>query len=274
MVISDGSTKKPHCAGDLAQDGVTWDFRRCAIMLCLAAGCGGGSLVDSEQHAPSTCMALAKEEGTAMLSFPTVSVSARCWALPPRQLFIGDFDLQNKAIEIGNGSGPPWCVLSGPNPFASETSLPQEAVQLALRDDDGELIPLDTFDFMIAGEAFSEVCLSSNGYLAFGATCPPDLFDPVASMAAIAIFAVDLDPGSGGSVAYWEVPGERLVVRFMEVPLFGALDQRVNFQVELLAGGGVRIAYGEMPVDAAALVGHGFTRGFVQEVDLSSGDMC
>lgn len=50
----------------------------------------------------------------------------------------------------------------------------------------------------------------------------------------------------------------------------------VTFQVDLLAGGRVRIAYGEAPVDVQAVVGiatgHGLEKVLV--VDLSAGATC
>lgn len=62
----------------------------------------------------------------------------------------------------------------------------------------------------------------------------------------------------------------------MEVPLHDAPSQMVTFQVDLLAGGRVRIAYGEAPVDVQAVVGiatgHGLEKVLV--VDLSAGATC
>eukprot|EP00873_Tetraselmis_striata_P013995 jgi/Tetstr1/434259/TSEL_023366.t1 len=175
-------------------------------------------LVDS---APSTRTEHAEAGGTVALSCPTeLQVSARCYAPTPFEQFNGGFDLQNSTIEIG-GDSLQWCVLPG----AGKTSPPGEVAQLTLGDDDGVLIPLGTFDFAIAGERFSEVCLSSNGCFTFGPTCAPELNDDPATMTAIAVVMTDLDPSSGGNVTYWEVPGGRLVVRFLEVPLRDAPSQ-------------------------------------------------
>eukprot|EP00873_Tetraselmis_striata_P017125 jgi/Tetstr1/437389/TSEL_026073.t1 len=269
---SNGSAKKPHCTADLAAHNITWDLPRCADALCVAAGCGGGTLVESGEHAPAACAAQAgKQAGAALLSCPMeLQVSARCWA-PPFERLQGGFDMQNTAIEMGGGGGPPWCILPEVRPLASEAAPPERPAPLTLGDDDALLIPLASFDFTIAGQRYTEVCLSSNGFLGFGSSCT---YQVNGHMAVIAAFNTDLDPSRGGSITYWEVPAERLVVRFLEVPLYGALDKVASFQVDLLAEGRVRIAYGDAPAEVDVSVGVLIRDGSPLRVDMSTGATC
>lgn len=125
--------------------------------------------------------------------------------VPPVKRVNGYFDLQNKVIEMEGGSGPQWCVRSGPLPWAGETSMPGEATPVTLGGDAGMQIPLETFEFVTAGEHFSQACLASNGCLASGSTSCA-LWRSDDTPTAAAAFKADLDPSSGGNIAYWEVP--------------------------------------------------------------------
>lgn len=140
---SDGSAKKPHCARGPAPQGMTWDLlRRCACALCVAAGCGGGSLVESDHRAHSSCLMQSREEGTSLLSFPQIR---RCWLgagrRRPEAPFRDGFDLQHKVLEVRGGSQQ-WCVLPKGQTLTDETSMPEYNTQLALADGDSAVGPL------------------------------------------------------------------------------------------------------------------------------------
>jgi hypothetical protein len=125
--------------------------------------------------------------------------------------------------------------------------LGDSAVALHLGDEESSDVALTTFNFPFGGQNYSSMCLSSNGFLTMG-LCLSDKSQEGAlsshfSLPCVSAFRGDLDPGSGGVVLISEVSGERLTVQFIGVPMYGS-SATVNFQIDLLADGKVRLVYG------------------------------
>jgi hypothetical protein len=149
------------------------------------------------------------------------------------------FDLQNAALRFGPvDAGFSVARLTAP-------LFPEAGTPLALGDDDTAAVPLP-FAFPFYGAAYRTVQVNSDGNLTFG---EPDsastarnigrlLFGPP----RIAPLLADLDPASGGSVA-WSAVGDRFSVTWTDVPQFDQTD-RNTFQVSLYADGRVEMAYG------------------------------
>ena len=143
-----------------------------------------------------------------------------------------------------------------PFPFSQGTAL-------ALPDDTySSSIPIG-FPFQFYGASYSNVWVSSNGYIRF--TAPTGTFSPFVpagpvpnpNMARPAVFAVyhDINPATCGSIrtgTYGVAPCRRFVVNFNAVCQYSCTNQQVNAQIVLYEGTNVVEVYiGNKPICAA-----------------------
>jgi subtilisin family serine protease len=158
-----------------------------------------------------------------------------------------------------DGFGHAW--RSSSHPFGPEFAWPDlgaAAAALALDDDDVSG-PLDLgFAFPFYGQSFTEVHVGSNGYLAFAADEPvwtngglPDGLPPAGMIAPL---WDDLAPDLGGTVEAAAL-GDRFVVRFTDVPHYGAPSVRESFAAVLLPDGAIEFHYLSVGADAGGTVG-------------------
>ena len=121
--------------------------------------------------------------------------------------------------------------------------------------DDGFAVISLPFGFELYGQTFSEVFVSSNGYLSLGSGSSEHGHFPLPTkmMAGnlIAGFATDLDPSSGGNIYYLQ-EGNGLTVQYDQVQDFAGLGI-YTFQIKINAGGVIRFVYENMngPIDRA-----------------------
>lgn len=161
-------------------------------------------------------------------------------------------ELDPAVIGAGNSSDitytftPTGAYTAGPIPHAPILST--APTLLALTDDDLELVPIG-FAFPFFGEAYSDVEISSNGFLTFnsgvgatgvGSQFIPDAFDP---NNLIAVVWTDLNPLDGGFVTYETIgtaPNRQFVVTYENVPHFGSAGTLlVGAQAVLYEGSGI-----------------------------------
>jgi hypothetical protein len=109
------------------------------------------------------------------------------------------------------------------------------------------------FDFEFYGDSYSELYISSNGLVTFGApgseAANTDLPDATAPNNLLAVFWDDLDPSIGGNIYYhYDEIDERFIASYEGVPFkhlsFGSGS--LNFQVLLYSNGDIVFQYGVM----------------------------
>eukprot|EP00873_Tetraselmis_striata_P000166 jgi/Tetstr1/420430/TSEL_011544.t1 len=260
-VMSDGSTKKPHCRASLS-GGLSWDVTACASELCAAAGCSWGAPLAPGINA-GLCLDLAHDSGSSGLLVrtelpPPLPFTTRCGGvgLPPAEVFHPEsnaFDLAGTSIYFSRMGEP--CLGEGDD--LEREGGRDAGVVMQMRDDDCKVVELQTLSFPFAGVEHSSVGVSSNGYVSLGGSCSQATASSLSNHFAqpgISAFLRDLNPAAGGVVRHWEVPGERLCIQFLEVPIFGRSNAAVSFQMDLHVDGVVRVVYGaDTPTDEAAV---------------------
>ncbi len=134
---------------------------------------------------------------------------------------------------------------------------------LPLTDDSNANAPIG-FNFTFFGNSFSDVFVSSNGFLSFGvgSSALGNGAIPSAGVPNNALYALwdDLNPGAAGDV-YYETRGAtgvdlRFIAQWNAVPQFGGTDSN-TFQVVLFENGTIEYRYGAISAftDADATVG-------------------
>jgi hypothetical protein len=114
-------------------------------------------------------------------------------------------------------------------------------------DDCGEIVSIG-FSFVFYGVAYTEVGISSNGYLTFNATPLGDFTnDPIPTAATpnniVCPLWDDLNPLTRGDVQYQTLANpDRFIVQWTDVPQFAQSDSN-TFQVVLFANGDVEFRY-------------------------------
>jgi hypothetical protein len=212
------------------------------MKLCVAAGCGWGELLTADSN--DTSVVLVNDGlGHVRAKLPQIPMTAVCLRPPPAmEVFISAFDLSGMTLVfLESGLA---CVEQR---AIGLDELGDSAVALHLGDEESSDVALETFSFPFGGQNYSSLCLSSNGFLAMG-RCLSDSSQEATlsshfSLPCVSAFRGDLDPGSGGTVLISEVTGEKLTVQFIGVPMYGS-SAAVNFQIDLLADGKVRMVYG------------------------------
>ncbi len=145
------------------------------------------------------------------------------------------------------------------DPFVSIAGMPG-ATELVLGDDDSETVALG-FPFLFFGNSYTEVTVSSNGYLTFDPTAGNDFSnDPIPSTLdpnlLIAPLWDDLNPAAGGSIWYQSfgpLGARALVVEWNSVPQFGMTDSN-TFQV-ILFSANERVSFRYMDITPEAFFG-------------------
>ncbi|ADE55728.1 hypothetical protein Caka_2713 [Coraliomargarita akajimensis DSM 45221] len=133
-------------------------------------------------------------------------------------------------------------------------------------DDAYERITLAGFDFPFFGTPYTELYVSSNGMITFGAGISkggnlaiPEIDEYGAFLAA---FWDDLKPAAGGDVYYQEVDGA-LVIQYQSVVHYRGTGT-YTFQVVLSADGSIELFFNEMIGDLeSATIGLENTTGFI-----------
>jgi subtilisin-like proprotein convertase family protein len=130
--------------------------------------------------------------------------------------------------------------------------------------DDSNANALIGFNFTYFGNSYSDVFVSSNGFLSFGAgsSALGNGAIPSAGVPNNALYAMwdDLNPGAAGGVFYQTLGTSgvdlRFIVQWNAVPQFGGTDSN-TFQVVLFENGDVEYRYAAISVftDADATVG-------------------
>ncbi|MHC4990778.1 MAG: hypothetical protein ACYTGC_07330, partial [Planctomycetota bacterium] len=118
-------------------------------------------------------------------------------------------------------------------------------------DDEGLEIPIG-FSFNFFGNMYTEVGISSNGYLSFGGSLTDFSNDPIPSIVnpnnLIAPYWTDLNPSDGGQIWYGLFDGgSRLIVEWNSVAEFGTGGaSTVTCQAALHQDGTIQFIYGDL----------------------------
>lgn len=164
---------------------------------------------------------------------------------------------------LGGTYGGDNTACGEPGYSATTTTSPFEDIRtsgtaLVLADDEGSVVPLG-FNFVFFDQSFSQIGVSSNGYLSFGTPLNrpfgrpmPDEDEPNNVIAGL---WTDLDPSAAtgaGSVRYQTLgaaPTRRLVVQWTGVPRFLRGDSN-TFQIVLFeADGSIELRYDTITPD-------------------------
>lgn len=154
-------------------------------------------------------------------------------------------------------------------------SDPAGGTYLSLGDDDfSEVLLADGKQFDFYGQLYDRVYVGSNGYVTFGQG--DESYDAVLEnhfpFPRISALFSDLTPANDESISYLQT-GDRFVVTYHQVPVYGDKTRVNSFQIELFfADGAVRLSYLNIAAHAAIVGlsdGLGLPRFFV-ESDLSS----
>ncbi|HEX8385191.1 MAG TPA: choice-of-anchor D domain-containing protein, partial [Rubricoccaceae bacterium] len=154
-----------------------------------------------------------------------------------------------------DGGGPDafgysWSDSNEPGgPAFSWADVSATATALSLGDDDSETVPLP-FPFTFYDQTYTEVVVSSNGFLTFAASGATSFTNqPLPRTATpnglVAPFWDDLNPGVGGAVFAGADSLGRFVVQWDDVVRFGT-SNRYTFQAVLAPDGSVLFQYLEM----------------------------
>lgn len=136
---------------------------------------------------------------------------------------------------LGTAGGTSTTITHAPR------SLTGNATDLTLGDNEGSAaIPLG-FNFDFFGETYSQVYVSSNGFLSFtgeGLTeaVPQELPTPAQPNGIVAAYWGDLDPSEDGMISYevlGNAPDREFVVEFNAVPHAADANDLVTFQIVL-----------------------------------------
>jgi hypothetical protein len=159
------------------------------------------------------------------------------------------FDLDNRSLDFA-----PAAPLAAEYTYAASDGGFDAAAAagggfLALGDDDAIRMALP-FSFPFFGKSYQSVFINSDGNLTFGqadtGTSARDVVRAVVGPPRILPLFADLDPTQPGSAVRALAAGDRLVVTWVNVPLFstGGGGASQTFQVTLFAEGGIRFSYG------------------------------
>jgi fibronectin type 3 domain-containing protein len=158
-----------------------------------------------------------------------------------------------------DGFGYRWIDSNEPSgPAFQWTDIRSEGTQADLFDDGSVTVDLPS-SVSFYGTARSEVTISANGYLTFGAEggdySNDEIPDAARPNALIAPFWDDLNPSDAGTVHYLrDAAAERLIVQWTGVTYFSG-DGTNTFQVVLEGDGTIRYRYLEMSPRESATVG-------------------
>jgi len=165
-------------------------------------------------------------------------------------------DLREGAPVSKLGGGPDYHGYSwsdsndhaGPTHNWINISTSGELLEELSSTDDGFTKIALPFGFDFYDQSFSEVFVSSNGYLTFGSgsSLHGHFPLPTTMMPAnlVAAFATDLDPSQGGNI-YYTIDQDGLTVQYDKVRDFGGLGE-YTFQININAGGAIRFRYENM----------------------------
>ena len=122
---------------------------------------------------------------------------------------------------------------------------------------DNSSISLDLpFVFQLKGESFTDLLLSSNGFITFPAqnsrSSLPNVCSGASSWPQEAVYGwwADLDPGkSGAQISHFVTDGGDFVIEFLNVPSAAAVDPayKVSFQIVLYQEGDIGLNYMDLP---------------------------
>jgi hypothetical protein len=140
---------------------------------------------------------------------------------------------------------------STPAFFETETGAPIATFSggcgSALAVDDGFAAFDLPFTFPFYGRPQSEMFVTTNGLITFGAPRPCDNNGNTSDFATadkIAVLGLDLDPGSGGEVRVNTTDPEKVVVTWSEVALCGLEETSNTVQAVLFPDGRIRMNFG------------------------------
>jgi uncharacterized repeat protein (TIGR01451 family) len=155
---------------------------------------------------------------------------------------------------------------------------PRDGKTVTLTDDSSAMIHLaGGARVSLYGRSTNVFFIGSNGYITFdfGDSSLSESLSTHFGLPRISALLTDLNPGVGGTVS-WQQATDRAVVTFLNIPLFGAVNNTNNFQIEMFFDGRIRITY--LRVDHSGGVA-GLSRGgglpvSFQESDLSAYPAC
>lgn len=118
-------------------------------------------------------------------------------------------------------------------------------IAIYLSDDDSEMLTMP-FDFEFYGEDYSQIYVSSNGFISFdsgNASSYSNTQLPTSSTPnnLIAGFWDDLNPSSGGNI-YYEATDNQIIIQFSNVQHYNSSDM-VSFQYILSDNGTIQLQY-------------------------------
>lgn len=188
------------------------------------------------------------------------------------QSFSGSFDLNGMSLTLTPDGSANYYSANA----VVISELPVDASshnRVTLTDDSSVLVVLDGY-FEFYGDFYDRVAIGSNGYLTFteySTTFSATLSEHFA-IPRVSTFFRDLNPAAGGRVV-WERMGDRFVVTFLNVPIFGSTTDNLNtFQTELFYDGRIRMSWLNVTYPHGIVGvsrGSGYPSGFIQ-TDLSS----
>ena len=218
--------------GEGCDDGNNTDGDGCDSN-CTLTACGNGVVTSGEE-----CDDGNQSDVDSCLSDCTV---ARCGD--------GLINLEQVPGYTGLGTGFDWRDISS------------VATGLVLGDDEvSSALPLG-FDLTFYGEKYSELYVSSNGFITFDESADagccsgqtlPTTYEPNNLVAA---YWTDLDPSSGGVYSYAQLPG-LFVIEAKDVPHYDDLGVPASFQYQLYESGNrIEIHYLSVVADSEATGG-------------------
>ena len=149
------------------------------------------------------------------------------------------FDTDNKQFKYNNNGGGVHTVLL--NPYSFDNTL---GTLLAPGDDGAVLVNLP-FAFPFGGSSYTQMYVSGNGAVSFGAVVNPNGFfdqnDFFSSTPKIAAYYMDLDETSGGDVRVFG-DATHFVVSWLSVREYASAASN-TFQLQLFPSGGFTVTY-------------------------------
>ncbi len=204
---------------------------------------------------PQSCAALEVNSTTGGFIYPSMTETQRdAIASPVGGLTI--FNTDNNCLQIYNNLSNRWdnihclcntCPTSYNIESVSYNPVSGSGTTISLGDDDVSSAINIGFDFCFYGNTYSQIYISSNGFITFssgqGSACCNGVATPNSDSPNnfIALNWTDLNPSSGGSISYFTTgssPNRQFVVEFSNVPEYSNSGYTTSGQIVLNECGG------------------------------------
>ncbi|MBN1764683.1 MAG: S8 family serine peptidase [Sedimentisphaerales bacterium] len=145
-----------------------------------------------------------------------------------------DNDLENTMLTF-RPDGSTAYYIACRNTASNFQVDPNQGTPVALGDDDyAEIILGADAEISFYGQHYDRFYIGSNGYLTFGQgdTQYYDSLDNHFSLPRISALFTDLTPVNNQSI-FWQQQDDRVVISFIEVPVYGDKNLKNSFQIEI-----------------------------------------